>query len=236
MKLIERVLLALIGLLSITLVTVFFMVPEVVSNILDGLQGINIILRLGVVLVLDILILAFVYSRLRAPSVAVEGLVVKAPGAITDIGIESARARILSGVQQVPNVIAADVKLEAIHGKAQIDLNVTVRDSNINVPRKQQEINQALKQVINKQLGLSILGRPRVHIHLDDERAVPVKPKQEQLNLKTESTLAPKTLNDLPPLAKTPLVVAKDEGDEWLESYTAEKVAEEKQNDDTVKP
>jgi hypothetical protein len=156
LKLIERILLALVGLLVITLITVFFMAPEVLSNILDGLRGVNIVLRLGVVLVLDILILAFVYSRLRSPSVVVEGLVVKAPGAITDIGIESARARILSGVQQVPNVIAADVKLEAVRGKAKIDLNVTVRDANVNVPRKHQEINQALKQVIA--VGLEYAG------------------------------------------------------------------------------
>lgn len=249
MKLIERVLLGLAGLLAITVITVFFIAPEPLINILNSLRNVNIVLRLAVVLVLDILILAFVYSRLRTPSIKTEGLVVKAPGAITDIGIDSARARILSAVQQVPNVIAADVKLEAVRGKAKIDLNVTVRDSNVNVPRKHQEINQALKQVINKQLGLSMLGQPRVHIHLDDERVVPVaKPKEEP------AVVLPKISNGVPAITSvaptsvtpptsvpsvtigTPVDFKKDEGDIWLENYTAEKSDEEKKNGDAVKP
>lgn len=266
MKLIERILLALVGLLLITLITVFFMAPEVLNNILEGLQNVNIVLRLAVVLVLDVLILAFVYSRLRSPRVTVEGLVVKAPGAITDIGIESARARILNGVQAVPNVIAADVNLEAVRGKAKIDLNVTVRDSNVNVPRKHQEISQALKQVINKQLGLSMLGQPRVHIHLDDERVVPVvKPKEELPKLKEElpkpkeeppkfkedlskpkdepikpkeepPALPPKTLNGLSPLVNNPPVTPKDKDDTWLESYDKKTDEEKKNGDAVVKP
>ncbi len=212
MKLIERLLLALVGLLIITLITVFFMAPEVLSNILEGLRNVNIILRLGVVLVLDILILAFVYSRLRSPATTVDGLVVKAPGAITDIGIESARARILTGVQQVPNVIAADVKLEAVRGKALVELNVTVRDANVNVPRKHQEISQALKQVINKQLGLTMLGQPRVHIHLDDERVVvPAKPVITEKPKEESIVMSSRTSNGFPLVKDSSTVVAKDD-------------------------
>jgi hypothetical protein len=239
LKLIERILLVILGLLVITLIAVFFIAPDAVSDLMDGLQNVNILVRLGVVLVLDILVLAFVYSRVRTPSTTVEGLIVKAPGAITDIGIDSARSRILSAVQQVPNVIAADAKLEAVRGKAKIELNVTVRDSSVNVPRKHQEINQALKQVINKQLGLSILGQPRVHIHLDDERVaipgvsaapiVPAKPIEEPVALPAKAS------NGLPLISNMPVDTQKEE--EWLESYASGKTAqadEEKKNGDTV--
>ena len=43
-----------------------------------------------------------------------------------------------------------------MNGKAHIELDVTVNNPNTNVPAKQQEINRALKQVINKQLGLQM--------------------------------------------------------------------------------
>jgi hypothetical protein len=74
-----------------------------------------------------------------------------------------------------------------------------------------------------------MLGQPRVHIHLDDERVVPEKPKEEPI------ALPPKALNGLS-VTVSPPVVAKDENDDWLESFTTEKTDEEKKNGDTVKP
>jgi hypothetical protein len=170
LRILERVLFALVGLLLITLITVLFVVPQSVSEILVNLEAVNIIIRLAVVLVLDILVLAFMFLQLRPRPVNVPGLVVKAPGALADISVESARSFILSAVQKVPDVVSTEARLEAVRGKAKIDMDVVVRGREVNIPRKQQEINQALKRVINKQLGLDILGRPQVHIQLESDQ------------------------------------------------------------------
>ena len=58
-------------------------------------------------------------------------------------------------------------EVKALRGKADVDFDVVVsRDSN-NLPEKQKEIDRALRQVLNKQLGLQMAGKPRVHIRMD---------------------------------------------------------------------
>lgn len=170
MRILERIFFALIGLLLITLITVLLVVPEAVSDGLLNLANVALVVRIAVVLVLDLLVLAFLYLNLRSKSPTSSGLIVKAPGALADISVDSARSFILSAVQKVPDVVSTEAKLEAVRGKAKIEMDVRVRGRDVNIPRKQQEINQALKQVINKQLGLDILDRPQVHIHLEDDK------------------------------------------------------------------
>ena len=179
MRILERIFFALIGLLLMTLITVLLVVPDAVSEGLANLVNVPLLARLAVVLVLDLLVLAFLYLQLRTPAPTSSGLIVKAPGALADISVDSARTFILNAVQKVPDVVSTEAKLEAVRGKAKIELDVTVRGREVNIPRKQQEINQALKQVINKQLGLDILNRPQVHIHLEEDKPKVTPPKVE---------------------------------------------------------
>ncbi|MBZ0295791.1 MAG: hypothetical protein K8L99_24750 [Anaerolineae bacterium] len=169
MRLIERVLYLILGLLAITLVTVIFAVPEALSTFFLSVSDVNFIFRLVGVLVVDIAILALVYVRLRPRRMTGDGLVVKASGAVADVSVESARTLILNTVKQVPDVTAATATLKAVDGKADIELDVNVQGQTVNVPKKQQEINRALKQVVYKQLGLQLAGQPRVHIKLNGD-------------------------------------------------------------------
>lgn len=170
MKLIARLLTLILGLLTITLFTVIMVAPNALADFLNNFSEVNFVLRLIVALLIDLVILALVYTRLRPEPAVTEGLVVKAPGAIADVTTDSARGLILSAVEQVPEVVSATADVKAIEGKADIELYVSVAGNQVNLPKKQQEINRALKQVVNKQLGLVSLGRPRVHITLHDEQ------------------------------------------------------------------
>ena len=86
------------------------------------------------------------------------------------MGIDSARDRILRAVRDVPDVLSANATVKPVRGKADVELDVVVSHESISVPEKQREIDRALRQVINKQLGLQMAGKPRVHIRLDDEK------------------------------------------------------------------
>jgi hypothetical protein len=176
MALLRSIFLIILGLLLITIVTIIFVAPEAIITLFQSITGINIAVRLALALVLDLLILAVIYLRIRPTKETPDGLIVKASGARADIGIDSARSMILAAVKEVPDVYAVDVNLSAVEGKADIELDVRVEGDAINIPAKQREIDRALKQVTNKQLGLDILGRPRVHIHLKEDHIIRPSP------------------------------------------------------------
>ena len=80
---------------------------------------------------------------------------------------------ILNAVNAVPDVATADATVEAVDGRADVDLHIQVAGRGVQIPQKQKEINRALRQVINKQLGLRMRGKPRVHISLESEQSPP---------------------------------------------------------------
>lgn len=256
MKLLEKLLLVVIGLLAITALTVFFVAPQALIDLLQAIIAINLAVRLAIVLVIDVAILALIYTRLRSPRVTSDGLIVKSSGAVADISVDSARKLILAAVQKVPDVTAASADLTAVQGKADISLNVDVTGTHINVPQKQQEINRALKQVINKQLGLDIQGQPRVHINLHDDQLPPTPakttappvtvtpspasvtetPKQEEKPVSTPAPAASQPDSKPADTAEKPLedtdkTVTPAASDDWLKSFATNGQVENKKND-----
>jgi len=171
LRLIDRVLVVVIALVLIGVITVVAIAPDAIIRVLAGIEEASLLLRLAVVVVLNIVILIALYLGLRGPRREIIGLEVRAPGAYTDISIESARKLILHAVENVPDVVSASATVKAVNGRADVDLNVQVAGDNIHVPNKQKEISRALRQVINKQLGLRMRGQPRVHIFLQDEQS-----------------------------------------------------------------
>ena len=171
MTFINRVLVILFALILIGIVTAVAITPDTLRVWLANLEETNLLLRLAVVVVLNIILLILLYFTLRGPKKEkVNGLAVRAAGAHTDVSIESARKLILSAVEGVPDVVSASATVKAVNGKADVDMDVQVSGMGVNIPSKQKEINRALKQVINKQLGLEMRGRPRVHIYLHGEK------------------------------------------------------------------
>jgi hypothetical protein len=171
----KRILLILLGLALISLVTVVFLVPQALVSAGVRLEEILPVARVIIVVIVDLIILALLYFVVRPSDTpkARNGsgtLVVRASGALADVNPESARERILRAVRDVPDVISAEAKLEPVRGRADIELDVVVAAaSKVSVPNKQREIDRALRQVVTKQLGLDLAGRPRVHIQLQDE-------------------------------------------------------------------
>jgi hypothetical protein len=175
MNFIRRFYLSLLTILLIIGVTLFLVFPVTVSNWASVLSEQTPVLRILVALVIDLLLAAFLYLQVRPDARArATGLMMQASGAITEVSVESARARILKAVSDVPDVISADAEVKPIRGRADVELQVTVMGHDVELPGKQKEINRALNQVIHKQLGLQMAGQPRVHISFHGEE--PVKP------------------------------------------------------------
>lgn len=174
---VRRLILIVVGLLLVGLITMLFLFPQQVSSMAQAIEATSPALRVLLVIAVDVVILGLVFVQVRpVPRANVPGLMVNAAGAVTDVSIESARERILKAVHEVPNVVAVTADVQAINGKADIELKVRIDGDDIKVPDKQREIHRALQRVINKQLGLQMAGRPRVHIRLLDEPEVTPSP------------------------------------------------------------
>ncbi len=169
MRLLDRILAVVVGLILIGFFTVVAIAPDTIRTAMAAIEDVNLIVRVAVVVVLNILVLVTLYMNLRTPRKTITGLAVRAPGAQTDVSVESARKLILNAVESVPAVASANATVKAVNGKADVDLDVQVTGNNVHIPQKQKEISRALRQVIHKQLGLQMRGQPRVHIYLKDE-------------------------------------------------------------------
>jgi hypothetical protein len=173
MTFLRRFYLALLSILLAVGLTVMLVLPQTVTGWVGALSEQSSILRIIAAVVLDVLILAFLYVQVRPdPRASATGLMMQASGAITEVSVDSARARILKAVSDVPDVVSADADVKPLRGKADVELQVTVMGHDVQLPAKQKEINRALNQVIHKQLGLRMAGQPRVHIRFHGEEAV----------------------------------------------------------------
>lgn len=178
MSFIRKLIIVLVGISLALLVTVLLLSPDTIYSLAFSIRETSVLIRLPVAILIDVLVLIILIVLVRSEGASTPsgGLKVKAQGAITDVSIESARDRILRAVRAVPDVISAQGEVKAVRGKADVDLDVLVSRESINLPEKQKEIDRALRQVINKQLGLQMSGKPRVHIRMDDEPSAQLTP------------------------------------------------------------
>jgi hypothetical protein len=178
-SLIRRFYMAVISVAVIVGLTFFWVAPQSVSSWAGTVSEIPSLVRIAIAAVLDVLLLVLLYIQVKPdPRRQVTGLMMQASGAITEVSVDSARARILKAVNEVPDIVSADADVKPIHGKADVELHVTVMSQQVQLPAKQKEINRALNQVIHKQLGLRLAGQPRVHIQFYGEEEIvrPAKP------------------------------------------------------------
>ncbi len=219
MRLLDRVLIVLGGLFLIACVTIVALAPDSVVHWLASIEETSVLLRLLIVVLVNVVILAALYLGLRGIRNTGPGLAMRASGAFTDVSIESTRSLLLKAVEGVPGVISAEAVVKAINGRADIDLDVKMLDASVPVPKKQKEISRALRLVINKQLGLRLHGRPRVHIRLAADEALPEPAAQPAPVVEAEQdTLVVEPEEE---------AEAAQEKTPWLSSFTSEK---DKQN------
>lgn len=167
MRLLGNAVVLVAGVAVLALVTIVLLAPETMERLFAGIGAVNIALRAAAMVAINLLVLVLMYLRLRRRSVPVTGLTVQVQGALANVEVESARAIVLHAVRDVPDVRSAEATIRAVQGRADIEVDVTIASATVNVPDKQKEINRVLRQVINKQLGLRLEGRPRVNIRLE---------------------------------------------------------------------
>ncbi len=195
MKFLKNAAVVIAGVLVLAVITVLLLAPDTVSRAFASISEINIALRAAVMVALNALVLLLMYLRVRRRGVPVEGLVVQAQGALANVEVESVRVIVLDAVNDVPGVLSSEAVIRAVHGQADIQMDVNIASAAVNIPQKQKEINRVLRQVINKQLGLRMHGRPRVNIRLEG----PVSTAQTK-----EPTSAPALVVSPPPAEKLP--------------------------------
>ncbi len=209
MSLLSRVYLVLLTALLIIFVTLLLISPD--TTIIGWGWGIaqqSPVLRIVAAGLINVLLLALLYLQIRPSARAsVDGLEMRASGTITEVSVESARERILRVVRDVPDVVSVEAAVKSIRGRADVDLQVVVLGDEVRLPKKQQEISRALKQVIYKQLGLRLAGRPRVHLRLYSETPVS-KPAPAPAYSSGETVAAPAGVDTLlitPPASPLPI-------------------------------
>jgi hypothetical protein len=170
-KITRGVFILLAGLLLIVLLTMLLVAPQTLLSWAGLISELPVTLRVAGAILLDLLLLALIYLQIR-PSARVgskDGLVMRASDTITEVSVDSTRERILNAVSEVPDVVSVETKVTPVRGKADVDMQVVVVGSNKRLPEKQNEISRAIRQVVNKQLGLELAGPPRIQIRLQTE-------------------------------------------------------------------
>jgi hypothetical protein len=172
MNFLRRIYLLLLGLLLVIAVTLLLLSPQAVGSWVGSISELSPVVRLAITIVIDLFLLVLMYLQVRPdPGAKVNGLVMRGSGAITEVSVESARDRILKAVSDVPDVVSAEATVKPVRGSADIEMQVVVMGNDVKLPNKQKEINRALRQVIDKQLGLRMAGQPRIHIRIHGEEA-----------------------------------------------------------------
>lgn len=176
MNLLRRLYLLLLSLALIALVGGALLFPETFQTVIGSISEQSSIIRLLVAVVVLLALLGLAWLQIKPdPRARMTGLMMRSSGAITEVGVDSTRDRILKAVSDVPDVVSVEAQVKPIRGRADIEMDVTVLGHDVKLPGKQKEIDRALNQVINKQLGLRMSGPPRIHIQIYGEEK-PVKP------------------------------------------------------------
>jgi len=176
MNFITRLLLILAVITLLVGVTVLLVSPQAVIALAEGLNSADTAgraIQLLLALLIDLLLLGLLYQLLRRA--ASRGLMVRARGAKTEVSIDSVRRQIMAQISQLPDVLDAQTEVRAERGNARVTLRVKATPD-ITVPDKQNEINRALRQVVEKQMGLRLAGPPVIHIELQTSKEPPEPP------------------------------------------------------------
>ena len=193
MSLVRRIIVVLVGISLAVLVSALLLSPETILSLAVNLIDTSPLIRIPLVILIDVVILAIIAVLVRgerAAARATNGLLVKAQGTVADVSVESARERLLRAVRAVPDVLSAEAEVKAVRGKADVELDVLVSRESVSVPEKQKEIDRALRQVINKQLGLQINGKPRVHLRMGEQEVMPPTPVAQPMSIVPEPVAA----------------------------------------------
>ncbi|MBL8156816.1 MAG: hypothetical protein JNM70_21750 [Anaerolineae bacterium] len=234
MNILRRLIVLLMGVALIGATAALLLVPKNVGEWAGSISEVSLVIRLLLAVVIGAVLLLLTLALIRPdPRAKLPGLVMRTSGALADVSVESARERILKAVGDVKDVVSVEAQVKPVQGRADVELHVTVFGHDVRLPDKQKEINRAISQVVDKQLGLRMAGQPRVHIRIHGEEtarqptvaAPPVTMPSSDIpdNLKTvplppaaRDTAEP----DLKPLTQSRVVEPSPDLDEKQEKNT----------------
>jgi uncharacterized alkaline shock family protein YloU len=162
-----RIVLTLAGALFVALATFVLLAP---NSVREFIEGIPLILRLLALFTIYAIAGVIIYQEfVLGGRPSVKGLIVRGnDGALTSIEPDVVRERVTSALEDVQDVEPIVVRVKANRGKAEISVGVIVRQADAKIPEKEREIIRTLRQVVEKQLGVQIDGRPKVTISVAD--------------------------------------------------------------------
>jgi hypothetical protein len=179
------------------IVTVMLVAPDVMISSAETLLTLDLGLRIVIAVVIDLLLVAAILSQVWAGRrYKGDALLVQAGDSNTTVTTESMRHTIIKAIYTVGDIENVECLVASRDGKAVIQLEVTAANDDINVPAKQREIDQAIKRVVAKQLGVKMASPATVSIRLASD-AHPQQPATPVLVTKSttdEKSADPKPL------------------------------------------
>ncbi len=211
--------------LLVLLVTLLIF-PQSAREVADLIESLPMLTRALLVTFFSVLILIAILAQLnRQPRQTKGGVIVNMGDRNTLLDNESVRRGILKVVNQIELVESTEVEARSTNGRAAIVVNVklSMSGAKINLPKKQREIDRAIKQVVIKQLGVRLAHAPAINISFVE---TPTVPKSE-----TSHEVQPVSKNSLPALGSastaSPVVVAHPVDDAVTQSVEVDKATDE---------
>lgn len=179
MNFLRKMTLVIAEIILLLAVSTLLITPLFMARVANDVNGIDPTIRITIAVVIDVLLVAAVISQLRAaPRYSGAGLLVQSGDSSTSVTTESVRQNVMKAVAAIADIESVECKTTSKHGEAVLELDVATSKDDINIPKKQREIDRAIKQVVVKQMGVKLNKPPVVSIRLasDKPKPAPVAP------------------------------------------------------------
>lgn len=210
----RKLTLVLAEILLLVAVSVVLLAPELLSDISAFLiENTDETMRIIAAIVIDLLLIGAIFSQIRgANRYKGEGLLVQAGDSDASIATESVRQGVMKAVGQIPDIHSVECKAIAKNGEAILQLEVVTSKDDINIPKKQREIDRAINQVVVKQMGVKMARPASVNIQLSNGVVAPPKsatpaPLAAQPTAKPVTPVAPVSSATPTPVSNAPTTV-----------------------------
>lgn len=161
---VRRVVWGVVGVIIGLFLLVFLLVPHALADVVVSWP---MLLRVLIVIAIELLLSWFLYLRLRREPLDSTVFSSQSAGSINEIGVESVGERLKTVVEKLADIVVANTTISNEGGRADVEMDVTLVNRDINLPEKEKELNRTIQQVIQKQLGLQLAGTPRIYLRFE---------------------------------------------------------------------
>lgn len=214
--------------LLVMLVTLLIF-PQSARELATMIESYNTVTRVLLVALLTIfIVIGMVVQLNRQPRQTKGGVIVNMGDRNTLLDNESVRRGILKVVSQIELVESAEVEARSINGRASVVVNAKLNMSGekINLPKKQREIDRAIKQVVIKQLGVRLAHAPAINVSFLEVTQTP--PAKTVTSASSAQPIVEKSLpSKIGQSSTTPISVTKPTAETVVDVVEAKPTADE---------